>query len=437
MAVSVDTSATRIAAPTGEGATRMLTPPPQSARTELADRMGDFTLNSPVADRDRSEHHQLPPSPGKSARSGSTFFAQNRAILLSGLPQSPVSSEGSAPQPLSPVRQGRRGLPSHPQQQQRHLTPLVTVHPPPHPHHRQPQHYYDHPQSAVGPNAPPYSPLQSPRTISPVVNVKAVPIGYSHHRGSISSTRSALTADKNGSEDDKTKATNSDAGLTPPPEGRLLVSAYIVPANKDRKSFHLRREFDLQELLDAVPRPPLQSLTDRRYRSSINILASPIAASSPRTPLSARPPTSANERGPPGPPPPTSGEAGPNYTTGMKRPASDHLPNLPASPHPNRRRHAAAGKDTLQPSQKEMPPPDQFLADGAVLIPIRPHPSLGGLPALAAIILSRHVEAGDVIELPLPHPESWPQTVSHVYHGRAELTDKIRKNIEHLGGKCE
>lgn len=66
-----------------------------------------------------------------------------------------------------------------------------------------------------------------------------------------------------------------------------------------------------------------------------------------------------------------------------------------------------------------------------------PHPSLGGLPALAAIILSRRVDAGDVVELPLPHPEFWPQTASYVYRSRGELTDEVRQNIEHLGGKCD
>ena len=66
-----------------------------------------------------------------------------------------------------------------------------------------------------------------------------------------------------------------------------------------------------------------------------------------------------------------------------------------------------------------------------------PHPSLGGLPALAAIILSNHAKAEDLIELPLPHPDAWPQTISYVYHSHGELTDHVRQNIEYLGGKCE
>ncbi|CAK7215392.1 hypothetical protein SBRCBS47491_002472 [Sporothrix bragantina] len=458
MAVTVDTSAARLMAPTGSdaGEPRMLTPPPQSARTELASRIDEFALNSPLAERSnrRGDHHQPPPPPGKTPGTQSSLFAQNRAILLSGLPQSPVSHESTSPQ--SPARSGSQ------QQQRRNLTPLVTAHPPSaHLRSHYPQ-YYEHTRSAVGPNAPP-SPLQSPRTYSRVIRVKAVPFGHRPRRGSAASTRSAQstnTADKqeDGSSDvrsEKVKDTTTttvaelkrEAGLTPPPEGQLQVSAYIVPPASDRirKVFHLQRDFDLQALLEAVPRPPPEASVDRRYRSSISILASPVASSAPsplfppaRTPLSARPPTSANERGPPGAPPPTPVTAGSNYSTGMKRPASDHSPNTSVSPHPNLRRQAAKhGRQASQTSQRELPPADQILKDGSVLIPILPHPSLGGLPALAAIILSRFAKVEDVIELPLPHPDAWGPTISYIYRSRGELTDHVRENIEYLGGKCE
>lgn len=404
----------------------MLTPPPSSARTELAMRIGDFGLNSPVAERAGGGRGERPPASDKSTRGGSAFSAQNRAILLSGLPQSPMSKESppqSQSQSPSPGQPQRRSLPQPPN---RRLTPLVTVNPPSnlqqHPQYR--QHYYA-PQSAVGIH-PPYSPLQSPRTLSPCVNVKAVHLAHRRHSSNASSSAAPSIKNEGGA--------TSDAGLTPPPEGRLLVSAYIIPDNEDRKPFLLRREFDLQELLDAVPRQP----SDRRRLSSVSILASPIVGP-PRSPLSALP-SSANTASAPAAPPPTpvtaGGGNGPNYTTGMKRPASDHSPHTPASPHPNLRRQAA-GKHNRQPSQKDLAPPDQFQADGGVLIPLRPHPSLGGLPALAAIILSRRVAAGDVVELPLPHPDFWPQTASYIYRNRGELTDEVRQNIEHLGGKCE
>ncbi|KAM0516535.1 hypothetical protein ACHAPS_008614 [Verticillium nonalfalfae] len=57
------------------------------------------------------------------------------------------------------------------------------------------------------------------------------------------------------------------------------------------------------------------------------------------------------------------------------------------------------------------------------------------LPVLAALIVSGHVREGDVIDLPLPHPEAWTNTVAYVYTGQGEMTDAIRENILHLAGK--
>jgi hypothetical protein len=53
---------------------------------------------------------------------------------------------------------------------------------------------------------------------------------------------------------------------------------------------------------------------------------------------------------------------------------------------------------------------------------------------LAALMLSGHVKQGDLIDLPLPHPEAWPQTVAYVYTGQCDLTAAIRENINYLGG---
>lgn len=42
-----------------------------------------------------------------------------------------------------------------------------------------------------------------------------------------------------------------------------------------------------------------------------------------------------------------------------------------------------------------------------------------------------------MIELPLPHPEAWPQTVSYVYKSHGKLTEEVQRNILHLGGTCD
>ena len=51
-------------------------------------------------------------------------------------------------------------------------------------------------------------------------------------------------------------------------------------------------------------------------------------------------------------------------------------------------------------------------------------------------MMSKQVRFGDTIELPLPHPEVWAETVAWVYTGEEELaTPKVQKNIEYLGGR--
>jgi hypothetical protein len=57
------------------------------------------------------------------------------------------------------------------------------------------------------------------------------------------------------------------------------------------------------------------------------------------------------------------------------------------------------------------------------------------LPVLAALLMSGHLRKGDVIDLPMPHPEVWPQTVAFVYTGQGELTDAMKVNVQYLGGK--
>ena len=57
------------------------------------------------------------------------------------------------------------------------------------------------------------------------------------------------------------------------------------------------------------------------------------------------------------------------------------------------------------------------------------------LPVLAALILSGHIRTGDIVDLPMPHPEAWASTMAYIYTGQGELTDAVKQNILHLGGK--
>lgn len=57
------------------------------------------------------------------------------------------------------------------------------------------------------------------------------------------------------------------------------------------------------------------------------------------------------------------------------------------------------------------------------------------LPALAALMMSGHIKTGDSIDLPMPHPEAWSQTLAYVYTGSGEVSEAARQNILHLGGR--
>ncbi|TQV96239.1 hypothetical protein V2A60_003331 [Cordyceps javanica] len=64
------------------------------------------------------------------------------------------------------------------------------------------------------------------------------------------------------------------------------------------------------------------------------------------------------------------------------------------------------------------------------------------LPILASIIMQgQHYYGGtfERIELPMPHPTAWAETVAWVYTGEATLvTDQVRENVKHFGGRlCE
>jgi hypothetical protein len=57
------------------------------------------------------------------------------------------------------------------------------------------------------------------------------------------------------------------------------------------------------------------------------------------------------------------------------------------------------------------------------------------LPALAALMLSGHVRKGDAIDLPMPHPEAWKETVTYIYTGLNPPTAAARENISYLAGR--
>lgn len=52
-------------------------------------------------------------------------------------------------------------------------------------------------------------------------------------------------------------------------------------------------------------------------------------------------------------------------------------------------------------------------------------------------MLSGHIRNGDFIDLPLPSPEAWVDTIAYVYTGQGEITPAMKENISFLAGRVE
>ncbi|PSR87205.1 hypothetical protein BD289DRAFT_482293 [Coniella lustricola] len=161
--------------------------------------------------------------------------------------------------------------------------------------------------------------------------------------------------------------------------GQLTVRARVRPKDKDRKPFVLTRSFDLVQLRTTMPATLTTPSTSRRPSEA---LLSPAALSSP-----VNPPALGSDR----------------------RRAS-----VAASGH-------RVGHRLAKTNSKELP---VHLAYARAY-----------LPALAALMLSGHVKTGDSIDVPMPHPAVWPQTLAYVYMSSGEPSDAVKQNVLHLGGR--
>ncbi|KAF5629383.1 hypothetical protein F52700_7705 [Fusarium sp. NRRL 52700] len=181
---------------------------------------------------------------------------------------------------------------------------------------------------------------------------------------------------------------SSDAEASSPypslPERRLTTR--VAVHSRGRKSIILSRTFDLDELQATLPvMSPLEQHKENRHASVVTL----------------QPPSVSSRASSPG-------------VSHERRHSHSVLPRVDANPSPVFERRG--------PRQ------------GCSPVAIRLSYARTYLPVLAAVILSEHVHPGDTIELPLPHPHAWGDTVAHVYTGRVTLTEPIKQNILYLGG---
>lgn len=207
-------------------------------------------------------------------------------------------------------------------------------------------------------------------------------------------------------------------GAEPPspcPVGGRLTTRVVVHS-RGRKPLVLTRTFDLDELRATLPRVSPVDQTDRGRRASVATLQPPSTANRPSSPRLVT-----ERRHSYGALPAISPQRSPaterrGSRQGLSSVAIRELPYITNRSNPH------------QPSAFD----HRYLTH---LAAVDLEYARTYLPVLAAIILSEIVRPGDTIELPLPHPRAWEDTVAYIYTGRVSLTEPIRQNIIYLGGK--
>ncbi|TGO25653.1 hypothetical protein BPAE_0075g00080 [Botrytis paeoniae] len=155
---------------------------------------------------------------------------------------------------------------------------------------------------------------------------------------------------------------------------QVIIRARVSPREIERKPFWIQREVDIRELRDNIPMP--QSNQDHPRDSTI------VRRSSRLRRISLQQISIPNRRG-----------------------TADHIRRQINSNH--------------------------------VAVPIHIEYALHYLPVLAALMLSGHIRKGDSVDLPLPSPEAWVDTIAYVYTGQGEITLAMKENILFLAGRVE
>ncbi|KAF5530010.1 hypothetical protein FPHYL_14147 [Fusarium phyllophilum] len=179
---------------------------------------------------------------------------------------------------------------------------------------------------------------------------------------------------------------SSDAEASSPYPSERRLTTRVAVHSRGRKSIILSRTFDLDELRATLPvMSPIERHQEIRRASVVTLQPPSVSSRAPS-------PRVSHER---------------RHSHGV-------LPRVDAKHSPAFERRGSR--------------------QGCGPVAIRLSYARTYLPVLAAVILSEHVRPGDTIELPLPHPHAWGDTVAHVYTGRLTLTEPIEQNILYLGG---
>lgn len=194
-------------------------------------------------------------------------------------------------------------------------------------------------------------------------------------------------------------------------ENRVDIRARVRPRSKGRRPFVISRNFDLDQLRTTIPSPNMSPFWRQQSVAPLSPGDVSASARTPTSPLVESPLAARGAR--------RSSMAASVLRAGhgqQLRPGSRELP--------------------IRKSLTPLPPPlPLLLAREKANLGVDIAYARSYLPALAAIMLSGHIKTGDSIDLPMPYPEVWAQTLTYVYTGEGEVTEPIRHNILHLGGQ--
>jgi len=179
----------------------------------------------------------------------------------------------------------------------------------------------------------------------------------------------------------------------------VTIRARLIPKAKERKPFLIQRQFNIEELRSRIPKLPVsldqESKTPTRLRRS-----------------------------------------------GRNRRSSTWQAASATNKKPEICKTLIAGTSSLGngalPIRKY--PASPFIFPSLLTVrKIDIEYALHYLPVLAALMLSGHVRKYDTIDLPLPHPGAWRETVTYVYTciGHRSISAAARENIQYLAGHAD
>ncbi|KFY03451.1 hypothetical protein O988_01460 [Pseudogymnoascus sp. VKM F-3808] len=181
----------------------------------------------------------------------------------------------------------------------------------------------------------------------------------------------------------------------------VVIRARVVPRSKERKPFLIQRRFSKADIEASRPTAAEETKGGKKEMSERSDAAL------------------------------AKGGEGAEIESKKKGAAKVAPEGLASTPSPQ-----TAPAVMSPPPQKETPEPSPIGPKRRVM-PIHMDYALKYLPILGAIMLSGYIRRGDTIDIPLPHPEAWSDTVAYVYIATGAASDAIKANVAHLAGNVE